>query len=160
IMRVLYLGFSTTAWDWRPIIWAVAITSMVVGAVFGLTQTDIKRVLAYSAIAHSGFLLVGLVGLNQDSIRATMFYLLSYGLSTIASFGLVTLVRDADGEATHLSQWSGLARKSPFVATLMTIMLLSMAGIPLTSGFIAKFVIFRAAYHNAGPLVVIALIAS
>jgi len=78
----------------------------------------------------------------------------------VAAFGLVTLVRDADGEATHLSQWSGLARKSPFVATLMTIMLLSMAGIPLTSGFVGKFTIFRAAYHIAGPLVVIALVAS
>jgi NADH-quinone oxidoreductase subunit N len=160
IMRVLFVGFSSTSWDWRPIIWAVAITSMVVGAVFGLTQTDIKRVLAYSAIAHSGFLLVGLIGLDQESIRGTLFYLLSYGLSTIASFGLITLVRDADGEATHLSQWSGLARKSPFIATLMTILLLSLAGIPLTSGFIAKFVVFRAAYHVAGPLVVIALITS
>jgi NADH-quinone oxidoreductase subunit N len=160
IMRVIYIGFSTTAWDWRPVIWAVAITSMVVGAIFGLTQTDIKRVLAYSSIAHAGFLLVGLVALNQEGVRSTLFYLLSYGLSTVAAFGLVTLVRDADGEATHLSQWSGLARKSPFVATLMTIMLLSMAGIPLTSGFIAKFVIFRAAYHVAGPLVVIALVAS
>ena len=69
------------------------------------------------------------MALDQDSISSTLFYLISYGLSTLAAFGLATLVRDADGEASHLSQWSGLARKSPFVATMMTIMLLSMAGI-------------------------------
>ena len=89
-----------------------------------------------------------------------MFYVATYGLTTLAAFGLVTLVRDADGEATHLSQWSGLARKSPLFATTMTVLLLSMAGIPLTSGFIAKFYVFRSAWHTAGPLVVIALISS
>jgi NADH-quinone oxidoreductase subunit N len=89
-----------------------------------------------------------------------MFYVLTYGFATLAAFGLLMLVRDADGEATHLSQWSGLARKSPVVATVMTILLLSMAGIPLTSGFIGKFYVFRAAWHTAGPLVVIALLAS
>jgi len=160
IMRVLYVGFSSTKWDWRPIMWAVAIASMVVGAIFGLTQTDIKRILAYSSIAHAGFILVGLIALSKDGISSTLFYLVTYGFSTIAAFGLVTLVRDADGEATHLSQWSGLARKSPLVATLMTIFLMSMAGIPLTSGFIGSSPVFRAAYHDAAPLVVIGLIAS
>jgi NADH-quinone oxidoreductase subunit N len=160
IMRVLYVGFSATAWDWRPLIWAVAIASMGVGAIFGLTQTDIKRVLAYSSIAHAGFILVGLVALSKDGISSVLFYLVTYGFSTIAAFGIVTLVRDSEGEATHLSQWSGLARKSPVVATLFSFLLMSMAGIPLTAGFIGKFFVFRAAYHVAGPLVVIALIAS
>jgi NADH-quinone oxidoreductase subunit N len=161
ILRVLYVAFSTTANDWRPIIWAVAIASMVVGAVFGLTQTDIKRILAYSSIAHAGFILVGLVDINsKDSISSVLFYLLTYGFTTLAAFGLLMIVRDADGEATHLSQWSGLARKSPVVAAVMTILLLSMAGIPLTSGFTGKFFVFRAAIHTAGPLVVIALICS
>jgi NADH-quinone oxidoreductase subunit N len=89
-----------------------------------------------------------------------MFYLITYGFATMAAFGLVTLVRDADGEATHLSQWSGLAKKSPFLASVMTVLLLSMAGIPLTAGFVGKFVVFRAAYHVAAPLVVIALLSS
>jgi len=89
-----------------------------------------------------------------------MFYVLTYGFTTLAAFGLLMLVRDADGEATHLSQWSGLGRKSPLVATVMTILLLSMAGIPLTSGFIGKFYVFRAAWHDAGPLVVVALLCS
>ena len=163
LLRVLVIGFSGSSWDWRPIIWAVAIASMVVGAVLGVTQTDIKRVLAYSSIAHAGFILVGLVAITSDkgqSLASVMFYVLTYGFTTLAAFGLLMLVRDADGEATHLSQWSGLARKSPLVATVMTILLLSMAGIPLTSGFIAKFYVFRAAWHSAGPLVVIALLSS
>jgi NADH-quinone oxidoreductase subunit N len=160
LLRVLYVGFSGTRWDWRPIIWAVAIASMVVGAIFGITQTDVKRILAYSSIAHAGFILVALVAVTKTSIAAVMFYVLTYGFATLAAFGLLMLVRDADGEATHLSQWSGLARKSPLIATVMTVLLLSMAGIPLTSGFIGKFYVFRAAWQTAGPLVVIALISS
>jgi len=89
-----------------------------------------------------------------------LFYLASYGFTTVAAFGLLTLVRDAGGEATHLSQWSGLARRSPLFATTFTFLLLALAGIPLTSGFTGKFVVFRAAYHIAGPLAVIALVTS
>jgi NADH-quinone oxidoreductase subunit N len=160
ILRVLYVGFNTTAWNWRPIIWAVAIASMAVGAIFGLTQTDLKRILAYSSIAHAGFILVGVVALTKDGISSVLFYLLTYGFSTLAAFGVLTLVRDANGEATHLSQWSGLGRKSPTVALVMTVLLMSMAGIPLTAGFVGKFAVFRAAYHVAAPLVVMALIFS
>jgi NADH-quinone oxidoreductase subunit N len=160
ILRVLYVGFSTSQNDWRPVVWAVAIASMAVGAIFGLTQTDVKRILAYSSIAHAGFILVGMVALTKDGISSVLFYVLTYGFSTLAAFGLLMVVRDADGEATHLSQWSGLARKSPLVAVVMTILLMSMAGIPLTAGFTGKFFVFRAAYHVAGPLVVIALISS
>jgi NADH-quinone oxidoreductase subunit N len=160
LLRVLYVGFAGTERDWRPIIWAVAIASMVVGAVFGVTQTDVKRVLAYSSIAHAGFILVAFVAVSKASVASVLFYVLTYGFTTLAAFGVVMLVRDADGEATHLSHWSGLARKSPLVAITMTILLLSMAGIPLTSGFIGKFYVFRAAWHTAGPLVVIALLAS
>ena len=160
IIRVLYVGFESTKWDWRPIIWAVAIASMVVGAILGLTQTDVKRILAYSSIAHAGFILVGVMALDKDGLASTMFYLLTYGFTTIAAFGVVTLVRNSDGEATHLSQWSGLARKSPAVATVFTILLMSMAGIPLTAGFMGKFFVFRAGYHDSGALVVIALVTS
>jgi NADH-quinone oxidoreductase subunit N len=160
ILRVLYVAFSTSAWDWRPLIWAVAITSMAVGAIFGLTQTDIKRILAYSSIAHAGFILVALVAVTKDSISAVLFYLVTYGFTTMAAFGLLMLVRDADGEATHLSQWSGLARKSPLLAGVMTLLLMSMAGIPLTAGFMGKFYVFRAAFHAGAPLVVVALVLS
>jgi NADH-quinone oxidoreductase subunit N len=160
ILRILYVAFTTTRWDWRPVIWAVAILTMLIGAILGLTQTDVKRMLAYSSIAHAGFLLVGLISLDQAGLSATLFYLLTYGFTTIGAFAVVTLVRDADGEATHLSQWSGLARRSPLVAGVFTLFLLALAGIPLTSGFTGKFVVFRAGYGVAAPLVVIALIAS
>lgn len=160
LLRVLYVGFSATSWNWRPIIWAVAIASMIVGAVLGVTQTDVKRILAYSSVAHAGFILVGMVALTEQSLSAILFYVLTYGFTTMAAFGLLVLVRDSNGEATRLSQWSGLARKSPFVAGVMTVLLLSMAGIPLTAGFTGKFVVFRAAWHDAGPLVVMAVLFS
>jgi len=160
ILRVLYVAFTTTRWDWRPVIWAVAILSMGVGAIVGLTQTDVKRLLAYSSIAHAGFLLVGLISLDRAGLSGTLVYLVTYGFTTIGAFAVVTLVRDAEGEATHLSQWSGLARRSPLLAGVFTLFLLALAGIPLTSGFTGKFVIFRAGYGVAAPLVVIALIAS
>ncbi|MEO6886757.1 MAG: NADH-quinone oxidoreductase subunit NuoN [Jatrophihabitantaceae bacterium] len=160
LLRILYVGFSGQNWDWRPIIWGISIASMIVGAVLGVTQTDVKRILAYSSIAHAGFILVGMVALTKESSAAVLFYVLSYGFTTMAAFGLLMLVRDADGEATHLSQWGGLARKSPIVAGVMTVLLLSMAGIPLTAGFTAKFFIFRAGWSSAGPLVVMALLFS
>ena len=100
------------------------------------------------------------MSLTADGISSVLFYLLTYGFTTLAAFGLLMMVRDADGEATSLAQWAGLARKSPLVAVTMTILLMSMAGIPLTSGFTGKFYVFRAAYHVAGPLVVMALVAS
>jgi hypothetical protein len=90
-----------------------------------------------------------------------MFYLLAYGLTTLGAFAVLTLVRDGDGEATHLSQWAGLAQRSPLTAAVMSLFLLALAGIPLTSGFTAKFAVFRAAIEDgAWPLVVVALLAS
>jgi NADH-quinone oxidoreductase subunit N len=143
----------------------VAIVSMLVGAVIGLTQTDLKRMLAYSSIAHAGFLLTGVLGLGGDEsgsgLAATMFYLLAYGLTTIGAFAVLTLVRDGDGEAGHLSQWAGLAARSPLTAAVMGLFLLALAGIPLTAGFTGKFAVFRAAIEQgAWPLVLVAVLAS
>jgi NADH-quinone oxidoreductase subunit N len=161
ILRLLYVAFGTEAWTWRPLVYGIAIVSMVVGAVLGLTQTDLKRMLAYSSIAHAGFLLTGVIGLGTSGLAATMFYLLTYGLTTIGAFAVLTLVRDGDGEAGHLSQWAGLASRSPVTAAVMSLFLLALAGIPLTAGFTAKFAVFRAAIEaGAWPLVVVALLAS
>ncbi|WP_414635906.1 NADH-quinone oxidoreductase subunit NuoN [Actinophytocola sp.] len=161
ILRVLGVGFESTNWEWRGVLWGVAIVSMVIGAVLGLTQTDIKRMIAYSSIAHAGFMLIGAIVLTPDGLSSTLFYLLTYGFTTVAAFGVISLVRDADGEATHLSQWAGLAKRSPLVAAVFTFILLALAGIPLTSGFVGKFVVFSAAFANGmQPLVVIALVAS
>ena len=161
ILRVLHVAFGDTRWEWRGVLWAVAIASMAIGAVLGLTQTDIKRMIAYSSVAHAGFLLVGAMAITEQGVSSTLFYLLAYGFTTLAVFGVISLVRDADGEATHLSQWAGLAKRSPLVAGVMTFLLLALAGIPLTSGFTAKFAVFAAALGDGmAPLVVIALVAS
>ncbi|RBY97232.1 NADH-quinone oxidoreductase subunit NuoN [Blastococcus sp. TF02-8] len=165
ILRLLYVAFGTAEWTWRPLVYAVAIASMVVGAVLGLTQTDLKRMLAYSSIAHAGFLLTGVLGLGSggegSGLAATMFYLLTYGLTTLGAFAVLTLVRDGDGEATHLSQWAGLGARSPLTAALMSLFLLALAGIPLTAGFTGKFAVFRAAIEQgAWPLALVALLAS
>jgi NADH-quinone oxidoreductase subunit N len=161
ILRVLYVAFANTRWDWRPLIWGVAIASMVIGAVLAVTQTDVKRLLAYSTVANAGFIMVGTVALTKSGVSSTLFYLVAYGFTTIGAFAIVTLVRDPDGEATHLSQWAGLARRSPVVAAVFTFFMLAFAGIPLTSGFTSKFAVFAAAIDGgATPLVIVGVVAS
>jgi NADH-quinone oxidoreductase subunit N len=148
-------------------LWVVAILTMLVGTVAGAVQTDVKRLLAYSSIAHAGFLVVGLVGFSELGARAVVFYLLAYGLATIGAFAVVTLVREQDasgvvlGEATRLAQWAGLGRKAPWLTAAFALFLLSMAGIPLTAGFLAKFGVFQAAVDaGAWPLAVLGVLAS
>ncbi|WP_116041767.1 NADH-quinone oxidoreductase subunit NuoN [Amycolatopsis palatopharyngis] len=161
ILRVFTVAFESTSWEWRGVLWGVAIVSMAIGAIIGLTQTDIKRMIAYSSIAHAGFLLIGAIAMTEDGLSGTLFYLLAYGFTTIAAFGVLSLVRDSTGEATHLSAWAGLAKRSPLVAGVFTFLMLALAGIPLTSGFIGKFVVFSAALSDGmAPLVVIALVFS
>ena len=133
----------------------------VIGVVLGLTQSDIKRMVAYSSIAHAGFLLIGSIALTGRGLSATLFYLLAYGFTTLAVFGVISLVRTGEGEATHLSDWAGLAKRSPLLAGVFTFLLFALAGIPLTSGFVGKFVVFEAALSDGmAPLVVVALVAS
>lgn len=161
ILRVFTVAFGSTVWEWRGVLWAVAIVSMVIGAVLGLTQTDVKRMIAYSSVAHAGFLLLGAMAITPAGLSATLFYLLAYGFTTVALFGLVSLVRGSDGEATHLSAWAGLAKRSPVVAGAVTFLMLALAGIPLTSGFTAKFAVFSAALADGmAPLVIVALVVS
>jgi NADH-quinone oxidoreductase subunit N len=155
LLRVLYVAFDGVRWDFQPVLGVIAILTMLVGAVLAVTQTDMKRLLAYSSIANAGYLLVGVLALNKDGLSSTMFYLVAYGFSVLAAFGIVTLVRDADGEATHLSRWAGLGRKSPLFAAVFTFILLAFAGIPLTSGFTSKFAVFGAAIQGGQTWLVI-----
>jgi NADH-quinone oxidoreductase subunit N len=134
---------------------------MIVGTLFALTQTDIKRMLAYSSIAQAGFMLVGLVATTAAGLQGTLVYLLAYGIATVGAFAIVTLVRDSTGEATHLSQWAGLGKRSPVVAAAFALFLLAFAGIPLTSGFTGKFAVFTAGVAGgATPIVVLGVVAS
>ncbi|MBM0227351.1 MULTISPECIES: NADH-quinone oxidoreductase subunit NuoN [Micromonospora] len=156
LLRVFHVAFSGAAWDFTPVLGAVAVLTMLVGAVLAVTQTDIKRLLAYSSIANAGYLLVGVLAPSKDGLSGTMFYLVAYGLSVLAAFAVVTLVRDADGEATHLSRWAGLGRRSPFFAAIFTFLLLAFAGIPLTSGFMSKVAVFGAAWASGNAWLVVA----
>ena len=161
IVRVYFVAFETLEWDWKPFMWGVAILTMVVGSIIAITQTDIKRMLAYSSIAHAGFLLLGVIAASPNGLSSTLFYLLAYGFASVGAFAVVTMVRDAGGEAGHLSRWAGLGKRSPVVAGVFAFFLLAFAGIPLTSGFTGKFAVFKAAVEqNATPLVIVAVIAS
>ncbi|MER7047828.1 MULTISPECIES: NADH-quinone oxidoreductase subunit NuoN [Streptomyces] len=161
LLRLLYVVLPGLSWDWRPVMWAVAIVTMLGGAIVAITQTDIKRLLAYSSIAHAGFILAGVVAVTPKGVSSVLFYLGAYSFVTIGAFAVVTLVRDAGGEATHLSKWAGLGRRSPLVAAVFAVFLLAFAGIPLTSGFSGKFAVFSAAAEGgAGALVVVGVISS
>ncbi|MGK5680353.1 NADH-quinone oxidoreductase subunit NuoN [Actinoplanes sp. URMC 104] len=155
LLRILYVAFDGVRWDFQPVLGTIAVLTMLVGAVLAVTQTDMKRLLAYSSIANAGYVLVGVLALNEEGLSSTMFYLVAYGFSVLAAFGIVTLVRDADGEATHLSRWAGLGRKSPLFAATFTFILLAFAGIPLTSGFTSKFAVFGAAIEGGQTWLVI-----
>jgi NADH-quinone oxidoreductase subunit N len=161
LLRIFYVGFGASSWDWRPMMWGVAILTMVGGALFAVTQTDVKRMLAYSSVAHTGFLLVGVVAVNKSGLSGTLFYLATYGFTNLAAFAIVGLVRDSSGEATHLASWAGLGKRSPMVAGTFAFLLFALAGIPLTSGFMAKFAVFKAAIEGgATALVVVGVVAS
>ncbi|MEU3460923.1 NADH-quinone oxidoreductase subunit NuoN [Streptomyces sp. NPDC006733] len=161
LLRLLYVVLPGMRWDWRPVMWGVAILTMLVGAIVAVTQTDVKRLLAYSSIAHAGFILAGVIATTPDGVSSVLFYLGAYSFVTLGAFAVVTLVRDAGGEATHLSHWAGLGRRSPLVAAVFAVFLLAFAGIPLTSGFAGKFAVFKAAAQGgAMPLVIVGVLSS
>jgi NADH-quinone oxidoreductase subunit N len=156
ILRIFYVSFANAEWQWKPALILIAIITMVFGSVVASTQRDIKRTLAYSSIAHAGFLLSGVIALSKPGLDASVFYLFVYGVATLGAFGIVTLVRDSAGEVGDLNRWSGLGKRSPIIASAFALFLLSFAGIPLTSGFIGKFSIFSAAYESGSTAILIA----
>ncbi len=113
ILRVAYVGLDSARWEWSNALVIVALLTMVVGSVLSVTQTDMKRLLAYSSIAHAGFILVGVLAFDRAGVGAVLFYVVAYGFSTIAAFAIVSLVRQNGAEATHLSQWAGLGQAPP-----------------------------------------------
>jgi proton-translocating NADH-quinone oxidoreductase chain N len=161
LLRVFYVAFGQLTWDWRPAFWVVAILTMVAGAVIAITQTDVKRLLAYSSIAHAGFVLTAVIATSVAGLSSSLFYLATYGFTTVGAFAVITLVRDPGGEAGHLSRWAGLGRRSPLVAGIFALFLLAFAGIPLTSGFTGKFAVFQAAIAaGETPLVIVGVLSS
>lgn len=164
IVRLTLVAFRDV--PWRPVVAAVAVLTVIVGSVIAVTQTDVKRLLAYSAIAHTGFLLIGVFAGTLRGTSAVCFYLAVYGLSTVGAFAVAGAVRETgpDGHAVEvgdLDRWAGLGRTRPLLAGAMALFLLSFAGIPLTGGFTGKFAVFTAAAQRGGAwLVVVGVLAS
>ncbi|WP_445161539.1 NADH-quinone oxidoreductase subunit NuoN [Mycobacterium sp. Dal123C01] len=162
LIRVVYVALPPLHNEWRPVLWAIAILTLAVASVTAVTQTDVKRMLAYSSVAHVGFILIGVIADNQAGLSATLFYLVAYSFSTVGAFAILGLIRNDDGvEDATLSHWAGLGQRSPIVGVMFSMFLLAFAGIPLTSGFISKLTVFKAAAQGgAVPLVIIGVIAS
>ncbi|MDE0483195.1 MAG: NADH-quinone oxidoreductase subunit N [Candidatus Poribacteria bacterium] len=135
--------------EWTGVIVLLAMLTMTVGNVIAIAQTNIKRMLAYSSIAHAGYVLIGLAAANDDGTSSAMLYLLVYCVMNIGAFGAVILARTADGESLTISDYAGLGFRKPLLSGFLTLMLLSLAGFPLTAGFFGKFYIFKSAVQAA-----------
>jgi NADH-quinone oxidoreductase subunit N len=143
--RVFLSAFEPFKAEWAPVVAIIAIATMVLGTVVGVAQSNLKRMLAYSSIAHGGYLLVGLVAANQVGKAAILFYLLAYSVTNLAAFGVIALLGVRDKGNDSLRDYAGLWHTRPALAALMTVCLLSLGGLPPTAGFIGKWYIFSAA---------------
>ena len=144
-VRVFLKGLDPMIADWAPILWWIAALTMIVGTVVGVAQTSLKRMLAYSSIAHGGYLLAGLVAGNEVGKAAILFYLAAYALTNLGAFGVIALIGSRERANDDLRDYAGLWHTHPALASLMTFFLLSLGGFPPTAGFIAKWYIFSAA---------------
>ncbi len=144
LLRVFVLAFSAHSDDWRPALMGLAALSLVGGAVLAVVQHDVKRMLAYSSIAHTGFILVGVIA-GGEGIAAVVFYAVAYAFMVIGSFGVLGLVSRPGDRATTLDDLDGLGARLPWAAAAFTVLLLAQAGVPFTSGFVAKFGVIGAA---------------
>jgi NADH-quinone oxidoreductase subunit N len=169
MLRVLIYALPHWHEDYRPMVWALAVLTVVVGSVMAVVQTDVKRMLAYSSVSHAGFVLVAVEAAAHtagqpdagDGIPAALLYLLLYSALVVGTFAVVTMVGRTGDAATDLSAFRGLSKSHPGLAIAMTVLLLAQAGVPLTSGFVAKFGVIQAAVEvHSYALAIIAMVAS
>jgi len=159
LLRVFYLAFGTYSGDWQPIVYVVAAITMVVGSVLAVVQTDVKRMLAYSSINHAGFVLVAVQAASERGIEAALFYLAAYTFMVAGSFGVITVVSRKGDIGNSLDDYRGLSRDRPVLALAFALFLFAQAGVPLTSGFFAKFYVITAAIDAGSTwLAVIAML--
>ena len=161
LIRVFVLGFQAYSVDWQPLLFGLAVATLLVGSVLAVVQTNVKRMLAYSSIAHAGYVLVAVQAATDDGVQAALFYLAAYTFMVAGTFGVVTLVgRKGDGHHA-LDDYRGLGRERPLLALALTLFLFAQAGVPLTSGFFAKFYVITAAVDAGSTwLAVVAMIAA
>ncbi|HEY7626047.1 MAG TPA: NADH-quinone oxidoreductase subunit N [Ilumatobacteraceae bacterium] len=169
MLRVLIFALPHWHDDYRPIVWALAVLTMVVGSVMAVVQTDVKRMLAFSSVSHAGFILIGVEAAAHragepgasNGMPSALLYLLLYSVLVIGTFGIVAVVSRTGDNATDLSAFRGLSKSHPLLAVAMTVLLLAQAGVPLTSGFVAKFGVIQAAVEeHSYAIAIIAMVAS
>jgi NADH-quinone oxidoreductase subunit N len=169
LLRVFVVGLPTFRDDWRPAIWVLAVLSLVVGSFLAVVQTDVKRMLAYSSISHAGFILVGVEAAAHNAgevdsglgVPSALVYLLAYAVMVAGTFGIVALVARRGDRETTLDAFRGLGAQRPALALGLTVLLVAQAGVPFTSGFIAKFGVIRAGVdEHSYALAIIAMVSS
>jgi NADH-quinone oxidoreductase subunit N len=148
LIRILHQALPFLARDWTSILWLLAILTMTLGNVVAVLQTNVKRMLAYSAIAHAGYILVGIVANSSEGFSAVLFYLVIYTAMNLVAFSIILSLSRKGDMSVRLDDYAGLGRTSPFAAAALSLALISLAGIPLTGGFIGKFYIFSAAIQK------------
>jgi NADH-quinone oxidoreductase subunit N len=144
-IRLIVSAFRPAAPDWSVLLWVLAALTMTVGNVVAIAQTNLKRMLAYSSIAHVGYMLVGLVAGGVPGASAVLFYVFAYVFTTVGTFGVITLCERDGQEAVEVADYSGLGRRSPLLALTLSLFLLSLVGIPPLAGFVGKFYVFGSA---------------
>jgi NADH-quinone oxidoreductase subunit N len=147
-LRIFLTAFQQVASGWEPIIWVSALLSMTIGNFAALTQNNLKRMLAYSSIAHAGYILVALAARSEIGTAAALFYLAAYALMNIGAFVVVIHLAGKGERYLRVEDLAGLAKRQPVTAAMLTVFLLSLIGVPLTGGFFGKFYIFRAALES------------
>jgi NADH-quinone oxidoreductase subunit N len=145
LIRIFVEGLPSMSADWRLLFQVLAILTMTAGNIAAVTQTNVKRMLAYSSIAHAGYLLIGIVAGTTRGITATLVYLMIYSFMQLGAFAVITVLRRQDVAGDELKDFSGLAFRNPFAAFAMLLFMLSLGGIPPTAGFMGKFWLFSAA---------------
>jgi NADH-quinone oxidoreductase subunit N len=162
LLRVFISSFSTLRSDWQPIIWVLAVITLLLGASVGLVQRDVKRMLAYSSINHAGFVLLGLYLATVKGVSGSLYYLFTYTFMVLGSFAVITVV-GGPGDTNHdLDNYRGLARRQPWLAVPMIIFLLAQAGLPATTGLWAKIYVIEGAVGTPGgeALAIIAMVSA
>jgi len=148
LLRIFTEGVPSLSADWRPLFWLLAVLTMTVGNVAALTQSNVKRMFAYSSIAHVGYVLIGLVVGTDRGVTAMLVYIAVYAFMQLGAFTVIVLLHRQDLAGDDLKDFSGLSRRSPFAAFAMLVFLLSLGGIPPTAGFMGKFWLFGAAIEQ------------
>ena len=148
LLRVFLFSFARIELDWVTIVWIMSVLTMTAGNIIAIAQSDIKRMLAYSSIAHAGYVLVALVAGGANGVSSALFYLLAYTFMNVGAFTVVILLGRKGEENTTLSDYSGLMSRSPVLAVLMSVFMFSLAGFPPTAGFMGKFYVFSAAIRS------------